>query len=223
MKKERMKSLFYLFTFILIYLIAACTQDAYEKGEGELSQMTAEMGDGYTSTEKKVTRFVTDDDVELTVATPFSTKIMPKADTVYRAVFYYAKTGEQAEVKGLNPVGVIRPRAIAIDSLKTDPVKLESVWMGKSRRYINLSVYIMLGTNENDSVKQKLGCHRDTLIQNADSTRTLRLMLYHDQATVPQYYSQRTYLSIPTKGLDADSVELTVNTYNGAIVKRLKL
>ena len=199
----------------------SCTQDAYEKGEGDYSQMTAEMADGYTSSEKKVTRFVTDDGEELTVATPFTSTLMPKADTVYRAVFYFNKTGQQAEVKGLNAVGVARPRLI--DSLKTDPVYLESIWLAKSKRYINLSVYVMLGATDDEKTKQKFGCSRDTLIHNADSTRTLRLTLFHDQNDVPQYYSQRTYLSIPTEDMDADSVELTVNTYSGTIVKRLKL
>lgn len=207
----------------VLFLISetSCTQDAYEKGEGDYSQMTAEMADGYTSSEKKVTRFVTDDGEELTVATPFTSKAMPKADTVYRAVFYYNKTGQQAEVKGLNAVGVARPRLI--DTLKTDPVHLESVWMGKSRRYINLSVYVMLGTTDDETAKQMFGCSRDTLVHNDDSTRTLRLTLFHDQNDVPQYYSQRTYLSIPTEDMDADSVELTVNTYKGTVVKRMKL
>ena len=216
-----MKSLFYLFTFLLFYLFAACTQDAYEKGEGELSQMTAEMGDGYTSSDKQVTRFVTDDGEELTVAKPFTTAIMPKADTIYRAVFYYVRSGQQADVKGLNNVSVVTPHPI--DTLKTDPLRFESIWMGKSKRYINLSLYLMLGATDDVNIKHMLGCHRDTLIQNVDSTRTLRLVLYHDQAGVPEYYSQRVYLSIPTKGMNADSVELAINTYSGIVVKRLKL
>ena len=73
----------------------------------------------------------------------------------------------------------------------------------------------MMGTTEADSLKQVLGCRRDALITNVDGTRTLRLTFYHDQGGVPEYYSQRVYLSIPIQGVKADSIWFTVNTYDG--------
>ncbi len=210
---------FYLFTF-LPFLIS-CTQDAYEKGEGELSTVVAEMADGFTSSDKKVTRFITDDGEQFTVSNPFSSEMMPKADTVYRAIFYYAKDGDKAEVKGLNKVMAFSPHKI--DSMKTDPVKLESVWMGKSRKYLNLSIYLRQGYTADDEAVQRIGCNRDTLYQNADGTKTLRLTFYHNQGDVPEYYSQRTYVSIPLTGVDADSLWLTVNTYDGLVIRKLIL
>ena len=83
---------------------------------------------------------------------------------------------------------------------------------------------MMLGSTGEEKAIQTIGCHRDTLVQNADGTRTLRLVMYHDQGNVPQYFSQRTYMSIRTQGLDADSVEIAVNTYDkGVVAKRFKL
>ena len=206
-----------LITLHLSLITSSCTQDAYDKGEGRYSQMVAEMADGYTASDGRVTTFVTDADEHLTVTEPFTTKLMPKADTVYRAVFYYNKVEQGAEVIGLDRVGVITPRTI--DTLKTDPVRLESMWMAKSGRYLNLSVYLMLGSTDDDEAIQKIGCHRDTLTANPDGTSTLHLRLYHDQAGVPQYYSARTRLSIPLSEIDADSVVLTVNTYDGPVSK----
>lgn len=210
---------------LLLLLIAAvaasCTQDAYEKGEGELSAMVAEMGDGYTASDKMVTRFVTDDGEQYVVSNPFSSNMMPKADTVYRAIFYYVKDGENAEVKGLNKVSVVSLHKI--DDVKTDPVRMESVWIGKSKKYLNLSLYLMQGYTTDDDAVHRIGCNRDSLYQNADGTKTLHLTLYHDQAGVPEYYSQRVYLSIPLKAIGADSIWLDVNTYDGLISKRIKI
>ena len=210
---------------LLLLLIAAvaasCTQDAYEKGEGELSAMVAEMGDGYTASDKKVTRFVTDDGEQFSVSNPFSSNMMPKADTVYRAIFYYVKDGENAEVKGLNKVSVVSLHKI--DDVKTDPVRMESVWIGKSKKYLNLSLYLMSGYTTDEKAVHKIGCNRDSLYQNADGTKTLRLTFYHDQAGVPEYYSQRIYVSIPIQTIGADSIWLNVNTYDGLFSKRMKI
>ena len=207
---------------LLMTLFVACTQDAYDKGEGYYSQMVAEMGDGHTASDKRVTHFVTDDDVDHTVTNPFITSLMEKADTIYRAIFYF-NTDEQghAEVIGLDRVGVLRPRAM--EAIKTDPVKLESVWLGKSKRYLNLSLYLKTGAVGDDEAMHKVGCCRDTLLLNDDGTRTLHLTLYHDQGGVPEYYSSRAYFSIPLTETDADSIVLRINTYEGMLTKRIML
>lgn len=210
-----------LLLLLIAAVVTACTQDAYDKGEGELSAMVAEMGDGYTASDKKVTRFVTDDGVAFSVSNPFSSNLMPKADTVYRAIFYYVKDGEKAEVKGLNNVLVVSPHQVK--EMKTDPVRFESAWVGKSKQYLNLSIYLMKGYTEDEKAIQKLGVRRDSLYQNDDGTKTLHLTLYHDQAGMPEYYSQRYYLSVPLQSFKVDSVWLDVNTYNGVIEKRIKL
>ena len=227
MKREKfMKKIFRLFLIILLssqfsVLNFSCTQDAYEKGEGELSAMVAEMGDGFTSSDKRVTRFVTDDGISFSVSNPFASNLMPKPDTVYRAIFYYIKDGEQAEVKGLNKVLVATPRKM--EDMKTDPVRFESAWVGKSKQYLNLSIYLMQGYSEDEEAIHKLGFRCDSLYLNADGTKTLHLTLYHDQAGLPEYYSQRIYVSAPLQSFGADSVWLDVNTYKGMVEKRIKL
>jgi hypothetical protein len=58
---------------------------------------------------------------------------------------------------------------------------------------------------------------------NADSTRTMQLLFNHHQGDVPEYYSQRAYISLPLQGLAADSVRLTVVTYDGPFVRTFSL
>lgn len=202
-------------------LFTSCTQDAYEKGDGKTSAMVAEMGIGFTASDTRVTSFVTDDGILFSVSNPFFSSLMPKADTTYRAVFYYIKDGEKAVVKGLNQVVVVSPRQMK--DIKTDPVRFESAWVGKSKQYLNLSLYLMQGYTDDEEAVHKIGFRRDSLYQNNDGTRTLHLTLYHDQAGVPEYYSQRVYVSAPLHSYDVDSIWLDVNTYNGWVEKRIKL
>lgn len=215
-----MKSLL-IYLPLFLFALYSCTQDAYDKGEGDYSQMTGEMAMGYTSSEKRVTHFITDNGEKLKVVTPFTSDLMPKADTVYRAVFYYNKTDRGADVKALSRVNILTPHVF--NNPKTDPVRLESVWLAKSKEYLNLSVYLMLGTTDDKEAIQKIGCQRDTLMQNADGTRTLHLTFSHDQGGVPEFYSQRIFCSIPLQGIDADTVSLSINTYNGLIIQKTKL
>jgi len=199
---------------LLLLFFSSCTQDAYDKGEGPYSQMVAEMADGYTAADKRVTHFVTDDEEHYTVAEPFTSRLMEKGDTVYRAVFYFNKreTGE-ADVVGLDRVGVIQPRKI--DEMKTDPVKMESVWLAKSGRYLNLSLWLMTGAVDSQETIHMLGCRQDTLMEHSDGKRSLYLTLYHDQGDVPEYYSARAYFSIPLSEQNADTITLRINTYDG--------
>ena len=221
-----MKKVFHLllciiFSSQLLTLNLSCTQDAYDKGEGKYSQMTAEMVDAYTASDKRITAFVTDDGVRYTVDSPFSVGYMSKPDTVYRAVFFFSKTEKGADVKGLNRVGVPVPQKIA--EMKTDPVRIESMWLSKTRRYLNLSLQLMVGATDSKDVVHKIGCHIDTLMTNADGTHTLHLTLYHDQNGMPQHYTQRSYFSVPMPAEAADSVMLTVNTYDGVETRAFKL
>ena len=138
---------------------------------------------------------------------------------------YYKSAGDaHADVLSMSMVAVMRPHKINLAEMKTDPVRFESLWMGQNRRYLNGSVYLMVGNIDADDLpRQVIGAHSDTLMQNADGTRTLHLRLYHDQAGMPEYYSQRTYMSIPLEDVDADSVSLSINTYSGVVKKIFKL
>ena len=216
-----MKRVFRLFLFYqLLILNSSCTQDVYEKGEGDFSQMTAELADAHVDAQKYIDYVDTDDGQRLVLSEPATASFITKADTTYRVSFYYKMSGEKAEPITLGRVLVATPKVI--EEMKTDPVRLESMWIGKSAKYLNMGVYLMTGTPQTTNLKQTLGCRRDTLMHNADGTTTLRLTFYHDQGGVPQYYSQRAYFSIPLTAVAADSVWLSVNTYNGLVTRKFR-
>ena len=205
-----------LLCLLALVAVSACTQDAYEKGEGVYSQMTAQLADAHVNSDKRVDYVDTDEGERLVLSKSASASFITKADTTYRVSFYYKIIGDKAESLAMGRVPVLslmNPKDVK--EMKTDPVRVESMWTGKSKKYLNVSLYLMTGTTDVDSLKQVLGCRRDELITNADGTRTLRLTFYHDQGGVPEYYSQRMYLSIPIQGVKADSIWLTVNTYEG--------
>jgi hypothetical protein len=182
--------------------------------------MTAQLADAHVDAKKYIDYVDTDEGEHLVLNQPVTASFITKADTTYRVSFYYKMSGEKAEPITLGRVLVATPKVI--EKMKTDPVRLESMWIGKSAKYLNMGIYLMTGTAQDDNSKQILGCNRDTLMQNADGTKTLRLTFYHDQGGVPQYYSQRTYFSIPLTSVDADSIWLSVNTYDGLVTKKFR-
>ena len=107
--------------------------------------------------------------------------------------------------------------------MKTDPVKFESAWLSKTGKYLNLSLYLMTGTSDNDEAIHTIHVIQDTIMTHPDATRTCYLRLYHDQAGVPEYYSSQVYASILTSQIEADSVHLTANTYKGLVTKTFSL
>lgn len=201
-------------------LCLSCTTDSYDKGDGEYSLMRADMVELYTNGKGQVVRVVTDENEELTVK-PFTVKWVQRPDTVYRAYLYYNIGENEVEPISAGSVSTLIPHRI--EKPKDDPVRFESMWMSTSRRYLNMAIYLMVGETEKLTHKHVIGMHRDTLITNPDGKRALHLQFYHDQGGMPEYYSQRVFLSIPADSLDADTVSLRINTYNGVIEKRFIL
>jgi len=200
----------------------SCSTDAYDKGEGDYSFMRADLADVHVGADKKAVSFDTDDSRHFTIENPFTTKLFTTPDSIYRLALYYKYkevNSAAAEVVGTSQVAVLRPKVIPADEMKTDPVRFESAWLSKNRRYLNTSIYLLVGETVVEEAHHVIGAHIDTLMQNGDGTRTLHLRFYHDQGDMPEYYSQRTYMSIPLQGFDADSVSISINTYQGEIEK----
>ena len=185
-------------------LLVSCATDAYDKGEGDYSQMQAEMAMVYVDKDLRATSFVTDDGEKLSVNPPFAINWTKTPDSTYRAVTYFSKKENgTAEVKGMSRVGVITPKKQK--DMKTDPVRFESAWMSCGGKYLNAGIYLLLGSTDDEKAIHTLGCHIDTL-----------------QGGVPEYYSQRTYVSIPLDNAATDSVCLTIHTYDGIVRKTFK-
>lgn len=203
----------------------ACEQDAYDKGDGYFSDTQATFCEAHSNSSKAIDYVVTDEGEQLTLTAPFTSKAITTPDSLYRMAIYYNKVEQgKAEVVSL---GMVPTMGIAdadeFENLATDPVKLESAWVSKSGKYVNLALLLKVGKIDADVERQSLGMVRIENRTNDDGTTTSILRLHHNQGGVPEYYSQKYYVSLLTKQIDADSLCLLVNTYGGEVEKRLRL
>ena len=211
--------------FTLLCSLLSCTQDLYEKGDSEYSYMRADFGEAMVNGDKQVSRVVTDDDDVLTLTTPYTASWIQRPDTTYRAVMYYNKVGNGAEPLSISHVTTLTPHrdSLAVRKWNPDPVGLETAWVGRNHRYLNIGLVLKMGATDKEATPQSVGMLHGGVTINADSTRTADLLFYHQQGDVPEYYSQRAYLSVPLSGVVADSVRLNVVTYDGRFVRTYPL
>ena len=183
---------FLLASIVVTLCSTACSVDAYDKGEGVYSLLTAEMAD-------------------------VTVKWIEKGDTTYRTLLYYKKLSNgQADAVSMRKVGVMKPGKQ--ENVKTDPIYVESIWVGKNRKYVNMRLRLLTGASEDEKAVQTLGIVRDI---KASSSNHEHLVLYHDQGGQPEYYSTTTFVSIPLSEIGADTLTITVNTYDGLYSKTL--
>lgn len=214
-----------ILAFVIACLMCGCTQDAYEKGEGTYSLMRGDFAEAVVNSNKQVTKIITDDGDELALTTPYSAKWVTIADTTYRCMLYYNKVDSKAEVLSMGqvPCVVVKPLSEFGRQLSTDPIKFESTWMSKTGRYLNLSIQLKTGVTDDTTAVQSLAIVSDTLITHEDNKQIRYLILHHDQGNVPEYYSTQVYISIPTERIDADSVRISINSYDGEVVAKHRI
>ena len=209
----------FLQLIVIITVLCSCSKDAYEKGEGKYSLMRGDFAEAIVNSSKQVTGIITDDGDEFTLTIPYTAKWVTTADTTYRCMLYYNKIGDKAEVLSMGQVPCVgvTPLSKFDRRLVTDPVKFESTWMSKSGRYLNLSLLLKTGITDDSTAVQSLAIVSDTVITQPDNKRIRHLILHHDQANVPEYYSTQVYISIPTQRIDADSVRISISSYSGEV------
>ncbi len=211
------------FLTLLAFLpfLAACTIDAYEKGEGEYSLLTAELVEAYVDNDKHVSHVVTDQGERLTLTSPLTAQWIETPDTMYRALLYYDQVEEgKAEPRSFGWVGVLTPRDSIKGGMKSDPLYTESMWVAKNHKYLNLRLRLLTGSTDDEKARHSIGLMKDA----ASSTPGhARMVLYHDQGGMPEYYSMVTYASIPLDSIKADTLTIVVKTYNGEVNRTFKL
>ena len=204
-------------------VLLSCTIDAYEKGEGEYSRLTAEFVEAAVNSDKQVNEVETDEGVHLAMQTPITAKWIETADTTYRAVLYYNMNADgKAEGVSLSRVGVLIPSSTKKlkEGMRTDPLYVESIWLSKNRRYLNLRLRLLTGSTDEEDAHHTLGLFIDSIGSSATNSH---MQFYHDQGGRPEYYSTVTYASIPLARIPADTLTLTVNTYDGTLERLIPL
>lgn len=223
--KKLTSRLAYHIPYLSFLFLFACEQDVYEKGDGELSYLRADFVEAYVNADKQINRVVTDDDDELTLTMPYTADWIKRPDTTYRAVIYYNKVENGAEPLSIARVTTLTLRydSTEVSNWNPAPIGMETAWIAHNRRYLNLGLVLKTGATDKDATPQTVGMLCGGITVNADSTRTMQLLFNHHQGDVPEYYSQRAYISLPLQGLAADSVRLTVVTYDGPFVRTFSL
>ena len=203
---------FYLFTCLLF----SCTTDSYEKGQGKYSLMQADLCELTVNGQKQGASFVTDDGDTYQLLSPYTGTWITTADTVYRTIIYYNKveTG-QATPLSVGLVTTLKPlEHWRYKELPTDPVGLESAWLAANGKYLNLGLLVKTARVDDEEPPHSVGLAQDTVYQH-DDRRTACYRLLHNQNDIPQYYTNRRYVSILLPQPRPDTIRLQVHTYDG--------
>lgn len=202
--------------------MASCTVEPYESGDTSLSFLMAEMVDMHV-VGREIKSIVTDSDERLAVSSSYLLpEKMEHRDTTYRMMLYYNKEGNNSvDLKSLKRAYVVKSSdKHSLLTLKDDPVKFISAWKARNGSYINMSLGLMVGNAENEDAVHKVGLVVNSVETMADGSKTFYLTLHHDQDSIPEYYTQTVYISVPLKEYSAgDRICIRMNTYSGWIEK----
>ena len=149
--------------FSLSAIISSCTQDAYDKGEGKYSLMRGDFVEAQVDANKQIVSIATDDGDILPLVNPYPAKWVTKGDTIYRCMLYYNKVESEkgqyaAEVVSIGqvPCPTLKRWSEFKQEYRTDPVKFESIWLSKSRKYLNLYMQLKTGVTDDTTAVQQL-------------------------------------------------------------------
>ena len=222
--KKRLLSPF-LIIILSSFLFLSCETDSYEKGQGQYSLMLADMGEVTIDGEKQAVAFTTDDGDSYTLTTPVTAQWIQTADTTYRAVIYYNKVEEgQAESIGFSTVPTMKPvEHWRFKELTQDPVGFESAWLAKNKKYINLGLLFKSGYVDDAMGLHKISIAQDTVLVNANQTRTAYYRFLHGQNETPEYFTNRHYVSILLPQDLPDTACVSIVTYSGIVERRFSL
>ena len=197
-----MKSFLRLIVIIILnsqlsILNSSCTQDGYDKGEGQYSYLRGDFVEAQIGADKNMVSLMTDEGESLPLSQPYTAKWITRSDTVYRCMLYYNKVRDskgqdmaEAISVGEVPCPVIIPLSKLEVEMKTDPVKFESAWMSKTGKYINLSFALKTGTTEDEEAIHSLRVVQDTILTNPDGTSTSYLRLSSGIPTISSITSR---------------------------------
>ena len=197
---------------LLMVLFLLCETESYETGDGKYSYLRADFVEAHTSAEKEVDYAVNDDGETLVLTPHANASWATVADSLYRALLYYNREKDANVPISMVRVSVLKAREnVPSDSIKTDPVTFESSWMSANGKYLNLCFYVKTGKTDDEDAVQYIG-----LICDSVTSTSVYLRLFHDQSTIPEYYSAHVYASVPiTEDYKGKDLHLALQTYVG--------
>ena len=210
------------FFLVVAFVLVACTNDPFKTGDSEYSYLRSDFVEATTNGKAAFVSAVTDDGDMLLLRQPLYAKWAIRPDTTYRAQLFYNKKGIDIEPVAIAKVYVLSvPNQTNTAKNPTDPLGFTSAWLAKTGKYVNLELALKTGKS---NVQQSLGVSLETVEALANGTKKYKLRLLHNQNNVPEYYTVRTFVSIPTAfARKGDSMELHISTYKGEVTKNFIL
>ncbi len=211
--------------FLFSLLLLACETDAYEKGTGTYSLMRADLAEAQIDADKMVVSITTDEGDHYTLSPKYEGQWIITPDTTYRVVAYYNPHDDgTAEPVSIGLVPTLFPyEHWKFKKLPQDPAGLESVWQSTSGKYLNLGLLLKSGQPNDDKATHIVSLSQDTILTHADQKHTAVYRLLHDQGGVPEYYTNRYYVSILLPEERPDTIDFVVNTYQGQLTKKIPI
>ena len=220
MRRRRFIILSFLNFYIAAMLMAACETESYETGQGEYSLLQADLCELTVNGQKQGASFVTDDGDTYSLRIPYTAQWIETPDTTYRTLIYYNKVdASQAELVSIGEIPTLIPHEHwKFESLLQDPLDLESAWLSRNGKYLNLGLLIKTGRINDKEMPHTIGLAQDTLLTHPDGHRTAYYRLLHNQNGIPEYYTNRRYISILLPNEQRpDTIHLQIETYNGPL------
>lgn len=140
-----------------------------------------------------------------------------RPDTTYRCVCVYTTQGAKAVLASCAEALSSRPYPPAADlEIKQDPCELTSIWV--SGGYLNARIVI-----QGKDKPHTFGFIDQGITSNPDGSRTLTLLLHHDQNSDMEAFSRTVYLSCLIRDCELqpkrDSVRLIMPDKTYALIR----
>jgi hypothetical protein len=208
---------------LLTVFLTACTTDSYDKGTGKDSLVQGDFTEVAVDAQCNVVTVATDEGAVYVPASSYTASWITKGDTTYRAIAYFdIRDAQHIAIHSLTRMPTLIPRkAEDFKRQPEDPLGIESIWLTKNARYINIGLLLKNGRIDDEEGVHALAVVDDALIQHADQKRTSCYRLLHDQGTAPEYYTNRRYVSILLPADMPDTIRLTIPTYEGSVVRTI--
>ncbi len=182
--------------------MAACADDDYYYPSVRLEFVTVEAGgDGSIQT------LLPDKGEALPVLQDYTDSVI-SPNTSRRVMSNYEVLPGGAAIYSLQALLTPEPKPEEDEAykegIKTDPVEMVSIWLG--RDYLNMILNLKVSTGKGHTI----GIVED--ISELETKGIVNLLLYHDADNDAEYYNRRAYVSVPlAKYADAANPGRTVN------------
>lgn len=184
MRKRKLHSVWLLG---LLFLMTACGDDDYYYPSVQLEFVTVVAGDdGSIQTlipDKGEPLPVLEDRTGSTISSNTSRRVMSNYEALTGGVRIYSLQSL------ITPEPKPEDDPVYKDGVKTDPVEMVSIWLG--RDYLNMILNLKVSTGKG----HVFGIVED--VSELETKGIVNMLLYHDANSDAEYYNRRAYISVP--------------------------